>query len=419
MGAGSPLRADEPPDSIPAIFVATPLADAIAKSKQSSGVVIADFTAEWCAPCKMMERTVFRDPRVEKWVKDRGAVIIRIDTDQNAALRTEYAVSAWPTFIGFKNGEMIDRRLGGMTTDQFLLWLEKVDRAGKAAPGTETVVLPAPAKKPTGDGAPPPPEFMDQLEAARAARESGKFDKSLADLLRMWKGLAGVEPNRARFVRMSIAEEMKPLAERHAPAREAISAERDRLDAVLKTTEKTFEDLDGWLLLNTVLNDDARTLAWFDRIKGGTDVEPTLEKARVHLQPALERAERWNDIVRLTPDTMASLKFVFEMCRDMPLPERTDEQTRARLIAGHKDLFRYKAAGLYVGLLMLGRDDEAGRLATETIRLDDTPATRISLVEKATRLAQPRKAQLPLLDEAAKGGAEVGELRKRVAAAPK
>lgn len=395
------------------------LADAIAKSRQNNSVVIADFTAEWCAPCKMMERTVFRDARVEKWVKDHGAVMIRIDTDQNAALRTEYAVSAWPTFIGFKNGEMIDRRLGGMTTDQFLLWLEKVDLAGKAAPGTETVVLPAAGKKPSGDAAPPPPEFMDQLEAARAARESGKFDKSLADLLRMWKGQASAEPKRARFMRMTIAEEMKPLVERHAPAREAIGAERDRLDAVLKTTEKTFDDLDGWLVLNTVLGDDARTLAWYDRIKSGADVEPTLEKARIHLQPALERAERWDDIVRLTPDTMASLKFVFEMCRDMPLPERTDEQTRARLIAGHKDLFRYKAAGLYVGLLMLARDDEAGRLAAETIRLDDTPATRIALVEKATRLAQPRKAQLPLLDEAAKAGAEVGELRKRVAAAPK
>jgi thiol-disulfide isomerase/thioredoxin len=425
LGCGGSLLHAGEPASIPPIFSTTTLAEAIAKSRKTSGVVVADFTAEWCAPCKMMERTVFRDPRVEKWAKDHGAVMIRIDTDQNAVLRTEYAVSAWPTFIGFKHGEMIDRRLGSMTTDQFLTWLERVDRAGKAAPGTETVVLPAPVTPhpvtvPPVSGPSPLAEFHDQFAAARAAREAGKFDKALADLLRLWSGLsAGEDRKRAPLLRSVLGEEMRALIERHAPARTPILAERDRLESALKSGGKTFDDLDGWLELNSVLGDEVRTLAWFDRVKSESDSVATLEQAKPHLRPALERSERWGDMLRFIPDPLADLHHTHAMCLKMPLPERTDEKTRARMLEGHRELFRHKAAELYVGLLMAGRDGEAGNLAAEAIRLDDTPTTRIALVNKAVRLGQGRKAQLALLDEAAKGGTDVGDLRKRVAAAPK
>lgn len=414
------VRADDPPSPtpIPAVFSPLPLADAITKSRQNNSVVIADFTAEWCAPCKLMERTVFPDARVEKWFKDHGAAVIRIDTDKEAALRTEYAVSAWPTFIGFKNGELIDRRLGGMTTDQFLTWLEKVDRAGKAAPGTETIVLPAPGTRPTGEAI-PQAGFVDQLQAARATRESGKFDKALADLLRMWRSAPESQTPKPRYARGFVAEELKSLMEQHAPAREQITAERDRLESALKSPARTFDDLDGWLALNSVLRDDARTLAWFDRIKGDVDSRETILQGTVHLRPVLERAERWGDILPLIPDLAADLRLTFEVCSTMPVPERLDQQTKDQMAAQHKNLFRYKAAGLYAGLLMLGRDEEATKLATMTIGLDDTPAARIALVEKALRLEQGRKAQVGLLDEAAKAGADVAELRKKAAASPK
>ena len=415
------MRADEPPappTPIPAVFSSMTLAEALAKSKQNNSVVIADFTAEWCAPCKLMERTVFPDARVEKWVKDHGAAVIRIDTDKEGALRTEYGVSAWPTFIGYKNGEMIDRRLGGMSSEQFLMWLEKVDRAGKGAPGTETVVLPTPGTRPAGEAI-PQAGFVDQLEAARAARESGKYDKALADLLRMWKSAPETQNPKPRYARGFVAEELGALMGQHPPAREQIAAERDRLEAALKSPAKTFDDLDGWLALNGVLNDDARTLAWFDRIKGDIDARETVMQSTMNLRPVLERAERWADILPLIPDPGADLRRAFEVCSTMPVPERLDEATKSKMIAQHKNLFRYKAAGLYTGLLMLGRDDDATKLAAMTIGLDDTPATRIALVEKALRLGQGRKAQTAILDDAAKAGADVAELRKKAAASPK
>ncbi len=419
--AGAALGTDEPPATttpIPAVFSSMTLADAIAKSKQNNTVVIADFTAEWCAPCKLMERTVFLEARVEQWVKDHGAAVVRIDTDKEGALRTEYGVSAWPTFIGFKNGEMIDRRLGGMSSDQFLMWLEKVNLAGKAAPGTETVVLPAPGTRPPGEAI-PQAGFVDQLQAARAARESGKFDKALADLLRMWKSAPEMLNPTPREARGLVAEELGALIGQHAPAREQVVAERDRLEATLKSPTRTFDDLDSWLVLNGVLNDDSRTLAWFDRIKGDPDSRETIMQSTVHLRPVLERAERWGDILPLIPDVGADVRRAFEVCRTMPVPERLDDATKTKMVAQHKNLFRYKAAGLYTGLLMLGRDDDAAKLAAMTIGLDDTPATRIALVEKAARLGQGRKAQVGLLDDAAKSGADVAELRKKAAASPK
>jgi thiol-disulfide isomerase/thioredoxin len=409
---GDAAIADDPPAAIPAVFSSITLTDALAKSKQNNSVVVADFTAEWCAPCKMMERTVFPDARVEKWVKDHGAVMVRIDTDKEPALAREYGVTAWPTFIGFKNGQMVDRRLGSMTTDQFLMWLELVDRAGKAAPGMETIVRPAPAP---ADAL----TFGDRLKAARGAMDSGLREKAQRDFLGLWSETVVRDAERSAPERMVLTDALQTLAERHAPAREAIAAERDRLEGVLKTDARAFEALDGWIHLNEALREESKTLAWYDRIRDDSDSKATLTRMSGLVRGTLARADRWDDVVRVVADPMKTVEVTYSIMNRAAMPQHLDESRRNQMREVHLRSFREEAAGMYAGLLMAGRDEEAASLAAGVMKLDDTPTTRVMLVAKAVQKGQPRRAQGALLDEAERAGRNVGELRKKIEASPK
>ncbi len=75
---------------------------------QSSTPVLVDFHAEWCGPCKMMA-PVIREIAQDV---DGKARIIKVDIDKNPEAAAKYDVRAVPTFIIFKNGQLVWRHAG-------------------------------------------------------------------------------------------------------------------------------------------------------------------------------------------------------------------------------------------------------------------------------------------------------------------
>ena len=70
-------------------------------------LIILEFYSRNCEPCKEL---LFDFNRL---VKEHNEVIfLRTDVDNNEDIATEYQVKAWPTFIFFKDGEIIDKYLG-------------------------------------------------------------------------------------------------------------------------------------------------------------------------------------------------------------------------------------------------------------------------------------------------------------------
>jgi len=73
-----------------------------------SGVVVVDFWAAWCGPCKMLA------PTVEELAEDYAgkAVVGKVDVDECPKLAERFNVYSIPTLIIFKDGEPVDRIVG-------------------------------------------------------------------------------------------------------------------------------------------------------------------------------------------------------------------------------------------------------------------------------------------------------------------
>jgi len=75
---------------------------------QSDQPVLVDFWAEWCMPCKMLAPTIDEVASIF----DGKAKVGKVDTDANRDISMKYGISAIPTVLLFKNGEIAKKFVG-------------------------------------------------------------------------------------------------------------------------------------------------------------------------------------------------------------------------------------------------------------------------------------------------------------------
>ncbi len=107
----------------PAIFASQSYPDALKANASDGKILLVKATAEWCPPCKMMNRETFTDQKVIDWINAHG-VAIQLDTDDNPQLASELGVTSIPTMIVYKAGKEIARTTGGLSASELLLFLE-------------------------------------------------------------------------------------------------------------------------------------------------------------------------------------------------------------------------------------------------------------------------------------------------------
>lgn len=96
------------------------LNDANFKGTIAEGVVLVDFYADWCGPCKMIS------PIVEQVSNETDAKVGKINVDENNFTASEYQIMSIPTLIIFKDGQISQKIVGFTSKEQLLDEINKI-----------------------------------------------------------------------------------------------------------------------------------------------------------------------------------------------------------------------------------------------------------------------------------------------------
>ena len=86
----------------------------------SNGLVLVDFYADWCGPCRMLAS------QLEAIKDDRNDTkIVKINVDEAHGLAKKYGIMSIPALMLFKDGKLVDNKIGYMPKELIQNWIDE------------------------------------------------------------------------------------------------------------------------------------------------------------------------------------------------------------------------------------------------------------------------------------------------------
>lgn len=338
-------------------------------------LLIVDATAQWCGPCKNMDRTTWIDAGLVSYLEEH-AIAIQFDVDEHPDLAEELRAFALPTIIAFKDGEEADRVVGYKTASQMIEWLDHVRE------GVSTIdLLREQVGKTNWRGK---PNIDARKKLAYALFIAGEHDDATGHYAWLWDNMLEFEPGQRGVRRSFMAGDIAELVQAHEPALARFTDIRDRTQAALEHSPG-WDLLKDWLTLNDIVADPGATLAWIDRVlaqDGGFD---TIKKVEFMVDDLLIDQGRYDITGRLLDDPLAALRRDHELAgkTSMVVSIIINDDSRANLRDSRLRRFRYRAAVLHAAALASGNPNTAWKLLDEIFLLEDSIPMRTQLVRHA------------------------------------
>nr|AEC03321.1 thioredoxin H-type 6 [Hevea brasiliensis] len=81
--------------------------DQLDKGQESKKLIVVDFTASWCGPCRLINPIL-----AELAKKMPNVIFLKVDVDELKSVAEDWAVEAMPTFMFLKEGTIVDKVVG-------------------------------------------------------------------------------------------------------------------------------------------------------------------------------------------------------------------------------------------------------------------------------------------------------------------
>ncbi|HLQ39756.1 MAG TPA: thioredoxin [Tetragenococcus sp.] len=85
------------------------------KEKTAEGLVLIDFWATWCGPCRMQAPIL---EQIEGEYDEDEFRVVKMDVDENPGVPADFGIMSIPTLILKKDGEVVDKAIGVQTKEQ-------------------------------------------------------------------------------------------------------------------------------------------------------------------------------------------------------------------------------------------------------------------------------------------------------------
>ena len=90
------------------------------ENETKEGLVLVDFFATWCGPCRMMGATL---EQAEAELKD--VKIVKVDVDEDEDLARRFGVMSIPTIVLLKDGTEVDSHIGLMSMEKLKAFIDQ------------------------------------------------------------------------------------------------------------------------------------------------------------------------------------------------------------------------------------------------------------------------------------------------------